>query len=109
VSPSTAMKEQFAFRLRQFVPEGQVRAAARVFDPADPERGKRNLNRWLAAKVLPSTASRDRLCAALGVDASELPLPDDDSEPEPVDLNAELSRAISDLRRVQRLVKGQLV
>lgn len=84
MTPPATEAQAFGFRLRKFVPEGRVRATARLLDPVDPERGKRNLNRWLAGKVLPSSASRDRLCVALGVTRDELPLPSDADEDEPV-------------------------
>lgn len=72
--------EVFAHRLRSLIErEGHsVRGFGKLADPGNPERGRRRLQRHLSGKHLPSKASRDSYAGALGVDPSELPLPEDE-------------------------------
>lgn len=74
--------EAFAYKLRKLVDRSgySIRALGKAVDPTDPERGRRRVQRHLSGKHLPSRASRDAYAEALGVDESELPLPDDDAD-----------------------------
>lgn len=90
VTPSVQQRRlEFAQRLREHVPVGSVRQTARLLDPEDPERGRRNLNRWLKAKVLPSAKSRIALAEALGLKADHF-LDAEDDEEEALNLVARL-------------------
>lgn len=73
--------ELFAHRLRTLIERAgySVRGFGRKVDPDDPERGRRRVQRHLSGKHLPSRSSRDSYADALDIDASELPLPDDDA------------------------------
>lgn len=71
-----------------------VRTLARKMDPAQPERARRSLNRWLNEGIKPSPANRVAVAVALGV--PEESFSDDDDAEE----DAELHRALADLTRV---------
>lgn len=63
-------------------PDGTLNKSrlGRETDPADPSRGRRRVQRHLSGKHLPTRESRDGYAQALGVDPSELPLPDDEPD-----------------------------
>lgn len=66
-------------------------------DPANVDRARRNLHRWLDEGITPGRASRLAVSMALGIEAQELD-GDDDEESDPVtDLMVALLRVI-DLR-----------
>lgn len=71
-----------------------VRTLARKMDPAQPERARRSLNRWLNEGIKPSPANRVAVAVALGVSEDSFDAEDDDEE------DAELHRALADLTRV---------
>ncbi len=70
-----------------------VRTLAKRIDPANPERTRRSLNKWLAGEHRPSAASRLAVAEALGV-PSEV-FSEDDEEDASMPLSAVLfQRAI---------------
>lgn len=54
-----------------------VRGLARVIDPVSPERGRRNLHRYLTGSTRPNAPMRKKIADALGVPVSEVPNGDD--------------------------------
>lgn len=60
-----------------------VRTLARHIDPANPERARRALNKWLAGEHSPSRSSRHTVEDALGVERGTLDS-DDEEESDPV-------------------------
>lgn len=72
-----------------------VRGLARRMDPANVDRARRNLHRWLDEGITPSRSSRAEVTAALGVEAHEL----DGDEDEESDLPTALITVLSALVR----------
>lgn len=99
-------RQEFARKLRQHVPVGTVRQTAKQIDPEHPERGRRNLNRWLQARVLPSLTSRIALAEALSL-PSETFLDLDDEEEEQ-DLVAQLHEIARQHRQLGRTLTKAL-
>jgi hypothetical protein len=60
-----------------------VRALARRMDPANIDRARRNLHRWLDEGITPNRTSRMDVARALGLDVSELE-ESEDEEADPV-------------------------
>ena len=81
---SPAPPSRFASRVRAEMDAQSlsVRALARRIDPANLDRARRNLHRWLDEGMSPSRTSRVGVARALGIDPSELE--DDDEESDPV-------------------------
>lgn len=50
-----------------------VRGLARAIDPANPERGRRNLHRYLTGSTQPNAPMRKKIADALGVHVSAVP------------------------------------
>lgn len=67
-----------------------VRGLARKMDPANVDRARRNLHRWLDEGIAPGRASRREVAGALGIEAHEL-VDDDDEES---DMSATLLQAL---------------
>jgi hypothetical protein len=90
----------FATNLRQTLDalDLSTRAAARAWNPEDPETARRTINRWLAGTT-PSETARDSFAAAVGATATMLPLPTD--EDVTADLLADLMAAVRRLERTQ--------
>jgi hypothetical protein len=107
MTPSSDRRLAFAHALRRHVPQGTLRETARRLDPMNPERGKRNLNRYLAAKVMPSRPMLYALEEALGLDSGSLAdeFAPDDEEPDSVSMEAELFGLTRDLAEIQRRVR----
>ena len=95
---SPAPPSRFASRVRAEMDAQSlsVRALARRIDPANLDRARRNLHRWLDEGMSPSRTSRVGVARALGIDPSELE--DDDEESDPLDA---LANAIKALVRVE--------
>lgn len=68
-----------------------TRALARRIDPANVDRARRNLIRWLHEGISPSRSSRADVARALGINASDL---EDDEEADPVAALAAVIRAL---------------
>lgn len=75
-----------------------IRGLARRIDPANVDRVRRNLHRWLDEEISPHRSSRREVATALGLD--EHALDEDDEEADPV---ADLMSAI---RRIVRAEVG---
>ena len=106
MTPSLDRRKAFAHTLRKYVPQGSLRETARRLDPMNPERGKRNLNRYLAAKVMPSRPMLLAIEEAVGVEEGTLAdefAPDED--PHPVRLEDELAGITRDLAQLHRRVR----
>lgn len=74
-----------------------IRGLARRIDPANVDRARRNLHRWLDEGITPSRASRAEVEVALGLESSSLA--DDEEE----DAVAALMRGLRALvRETQR-------
>lgn len=75
-----------------------VRGFGKRVDPADPDRGRRRVQRHLSGKHLPSKPSRTAYAVALGIAADAF---EPDAEAESRDLNARLTSAIREMKAVQ--------
>lgn len=71
-----------------------IRTLARRLDPEQPERARRNLNRWIHEGIKPSPANRVAVAVALGVREDAFADDEDDEE------DAEMLAALSELSRV---------
>jgi len=80
-----------------------VRGFGKRVDPADPERGRRRVQRHLSGKHLPSGPSRRNYALALGIPADSFE-PDVDTEER--DLNSRLTSTIRELRALQAEVRA---
>lgn len=83
-----------------------IRTLARKMDPKQPERARRNLNRWIHEGVKPSPANRVAVAVALGIDEGEFADEDDEEDAETLMAFGQLMRAL-DLR-VDEKVKAAL-
>lgn len=61
--------------------ELSVRALARRMDPANLDRARRNLHRWLDEGISPSRASRTEVAVALGIAEAELADAEEEDDP----------------------------
>lgn len=71
---------RFVTRVRQEMAHQalSIRGLARRMDPANVDRARRNLHRWLDEGIRPSRTSRAEVAAALGIESAALE--DDDEE-----------------------------
>lgn len=95
-------RTRFATRVRsEMDAQGlSVRALARRIDPANLDRARRNLHRWLDEGMQPTRTSRVAVARALGVDVSELEEDDDDEEG---DIQAVLTAWVTTIVRAEIL------
>ena len=78
-------RDRYAVKLRNALEETgtSIYRVSRILNPAQPESARSNVQRYLAAKVLPGIESRAELAEALG--RPELrSVDDDDEEADPV-------------------------
>lgn len=49
-----------------------IRKAGRLYNPADPESGRRAMHDWLSGKTDPTAETRQRIADALGVTREDI-------------------------------------
>lgn len=78
---TTTHESRFIKRVRSEMSSQKlsIRALARRMDPANIDRARRNLHRWLDEGIAPGRTSRQEVAVALAIDARELE-PDDEEE-----------------------------
>lgn len=76
---SATRESRFVRRVRaEMAAQGlSIRGLARKIDPANIDRARRNIHRWLDEGIAPSRASRREVAVALGVTEGELASEDD--------------------------------
>lgn len=79
--------------------ELSIRALARRIDPANVDRARRNLHRWLDEGIQPSAASRVAVAHALGVPTEEVTDDEDEEDDPAVSLDALLRLRIRQILR----------
>lgn len=84
-----------------------VRALGKLTDPANPERGRRRVQRHLSGRHAPSEASITSYAEALGVPSEALAVDDDELERPQVNLDERLTMVVRELRALQSEVRAQ--
>lgn len=71
---AAVQQTRFVRRVREEMREQglSIRGLARLMDPNNVDRARRNLHRWLDEGISPNRASVVEIADALGVDADEL-------------------------------------